>query len=128
MFHDMLNLWQIQLSQENELHLVHLYPCLVQRFIFLLTKTRTIRKYIAGLEDPNSLFTDCSEFKKLFSQEHNASYLEEEVRGKLVMTLPNDLSLNISEILTNCYRICGCLLYTSPSPRDQRGSRMPSSA
>ena len=25
-------------------------------------------------------------------------------------------------------RIRGCLLYTSPSPRDQRGSRMPSSA
>ena len=24
--------------------------------------------------------------------------------------------------------IDGCLLYTSPSPRDQRGSRMPSSA
>ena len=26
------------------------------------------------------------------------------------------------------YAIYGCLLYTSPSPRDQRGSRMPSSA
>ena len=26
------------------------------------------------------------------------------------------------------YRVCPCLLYTSPSPRDQRGSRMPSSA
>ena len=25
-------------------------------------------------------------------------------------------------------RFCVCLLYTSPSPRDQRGSRMPSSA
>ena len=25
-------------------------------------------------------------------------------------------------------QIRGCLLYTSPSPRDQRGSRMPSSA
>ena len=25
-------------------------------------------------------------------------------------------------------RVCVCLLYTSPSPRDQRGSRMPSSA
>ena len=25
-------------------------------------------------------------------------------------------------------KIEGCLLYTSPSPRDQRGSRMPSSA
>ena len=30
----------------------------------------------------------------------------------------------------NCARChgLGCLLYTSPSPRDQRGSRMPSSA
>ena len=28
----------------------------------------------------------------------------------------------------NCGLYCGCLLYTSPSPRDQRGSRMPSSA
>ena len=27
-----------------------------------------------------------------------------------------------------CGCICNCLLYTSPSPRDQRGSRMPSSA
>ena len=26
------------------------------------------------------------------------------------------------------WEIKGCLLYTSPSPRDQRGSRMPSSA
>ena len=26
------------------------------------------------------------------------------------------------------YRDMACLLYTSPSPRDQRGSRMPSSA
>ena len=32
---------------------------------------------------------------------------------------------------TEAYRVTqafGCLLYTSPSPRDQRGSRMPSSA
>ena len=33
---------------------------------------------------------------------------------------------------TGCMRVargrCPCLLYTSPSPRDQRGSRMPSSA
>ena len=28
--------------------------------------------------------------------------------------------------ILNCNN--GCLLYTSPSPRDQRGSRMPSSA
>ena len=29
---------------------------------------------------------------------------------------------------TNSYKDTVCLLYTSPSPRDQRGSRMPSSA
>ena len=29
--------------------------------------------------------------------------------------------------LSPCH-MCSCLLYTSPSPRDQRGSRMPSSA
>ena len=29
---------------------------------------------------------------------------------------------------TPAFNITGCLLYTSPSPRDQRGSRMPSSA
>ena len=30
--------------------------------------------------------------------------------------------------ITNLRRQSSCLLYTSPSPRDQRGSRMPSSA
>ena len=30
--------------------------------------------------------------------------------------------------LARCGDLYGCLLYTSPSPRDQRGSRMPSSA
>ena len=32
---------------------------------------------------------------------------------------------NLSKFIDQLY---GCLLYTSPSPRDQRGSRMPSSA
>ena len=31
-------------------------------------------------------------------------------------------------IFDNAIRSSNCLLYTSPSPRDQRGSRMPSSA
>ena len=33
-----------------------------------------------------------------------------------------------ARILTLSQRMESCLLYTSPSPRDQRGSRMPSSA
>ena len=34
----------------------------------------------------------------------------------------------VAQAITNEVRMQGCLLYTSPSPRDQRGSRMPSSA
>ena len=36
-----------------------------------------------------------------------------------------DIKLND---IGNTNRVTTCLLYTSPSPRDQRGSRMPSSA
>ena len=32
------------------------------------------------------------------------------------------------EVTGGSAELDGCLLYTSPSPRDQRGSRMPSSA
>ena len=35
----------------------------------------------------------------------------------------------VVSVLTKPWNLTGtCLLYTSPSPRDQRGSRMPSSA
>ena len=37
---------------------------------------------------------------------------------------PKDMSAMIMEMAASWF----CLLYTSPSPRDQRGSRMPSSA
>ena len=45
--------------------------------------------------------------------------------GEVVITMDADLQDNPDEI-PELYHIC--LLYTSPSPRDQRGSRMPSSA
>ena len=35
---------------------------------------------------------------------------------------------NTITTLASQYLVAACLLYTSPSPRDQRGSRMPSSA
>ena len=59
----------------------------------------------------------------------------------LLASLPISLSIYLlsgaeetyaSEVLDECWEgqveIQICLLYTSPSPRDQRGSRMPSSA
>ena len=42
------------------------------------------------------------------------------------VTLSQDSSERIYEMVTSLFS--SCLLYTSPSPRDQRGSRMPSSA
>ena len=43
--------------------------------------------------------------------------------------LPDDGEVDIAvEYSTINYKDGLCLLYTSPSPRDQRGSRMPSSA
>ena len=38
------------------------------------------------------------------------------------------LAMNDDKIPPGKYAVSTCLLYTSPSPRDQRGSRMPSSA
>ena len=48
-----------------------------------------------------------------------------------VRYMPNGNAVaNISIATSDSWkdRNTGCLLYTSPSPRDQRGSRMPSSA
>ena len=39
-----------------------------------------------------------------------------------------DEQAEVMNFISNSYSLKPCLLYTSPSPRDQRGSRMPSSA
>ena len=52
------------------------------------------------------------------------STLTEFVWGKATGNLNEFSTLLVSDLLSKY----GCLLYTSPSPRDQRGSRMPSSA
>ena len=47
--------------------------------------------------------------------------------GYGLMELPDQISIYRLPLCAMCEDIT-CLLYTSPSPRDQRGSRMPSSA
>ena len=74
-------------------------------------KVSTVQQFV--VKDPD----DESESKKAYMPvPYNMSF------ELAIMTKLNDDALQIVE------QILPCLLYTSPSPRDQRGSRMPSSA
>ena len=56
------------------------------------------------------------------------SKILQSLESKLNSTHDDFLPMRLIEKLINSERPFFCLLYTSPSPRDQRGSRMPSSA
>ena len=89
---------------------------------------------VAGEENPGDLFTKASlteqricslvdilgcEFRG--GRAESAPALREEGGTKTFTLIHKDLKPHNT-------MVTGCLLYTSPSPRDQRGSRMPSSA
>ena len=67
-----------------------------------------------------------------------ADFYKVEINNKILQTVWNWLHDKNHEVKGLVYEVDGnivglahyrsCLLYTSPSPRDQRGSRMPSSA
>ena len=80
--------------------------------------------------DPYSLAMSPTEVISKISDKTRAVFLTH-AQGfdGLTDELINELSLkNIPLIEDVCESHWDCLLYTSPSPRDQRGSRMPSSA
>ena len=54
--------------------------------------------------------------------------LAEQLAADYRVIMPDVPGRGQSEYLANPLLYNNCLLYTSPSPRDQRGSRMPSSA
>ena len=90
------------------------------------TETADLRQWLVvkGLLDPDQpLSLGNSPWSKRFSDE-----LEQEAERLIARAeaeCPGDTDrLDLTQLAT--YSLC--LLYTSPSPRDQRGSRMPSSA
>ena len=67
-------------------------------------------------------FAEMDEMKRyISSQVEEATAAAVENSGKMLL----DVSINNPYVIVP---VSSCLLYTSPSPRDQRGSRMPSSA
>ena len=61
-------------------------------------------------------------YQCLLFRSNNVVNYDERARNPLLETKIEVAKASIQDLITHC------LLYTSPSPRDQRGSRMPSSA
>ena len=74
----------------------------------------------------------CTALSGLLNQEDENNVLQEvnhDERVGEVAGLPEPIAPDSDdEELEYSEQVNSCLLYTSPSPRDQRGSRMPSSA
>ena len=101
----------------------------------------TARGFVADLssmQDVRRLGNEIAEaYDRIDGLLNNAGTFSGDYTGKRVVTEEgNEYSLAVNvlapflltSLLLDRVRASGCLLYTSPSPRDQRGSRMPSSA
>ena len=95
------------------------------------TRTRDINFY--AVEQPlntNGIFVEDIHISLAYSINREITQMELAMAPYTERFYPNDLDVvvaNCSDEDPNKWYII-CLLYTSPSPRDQRGSRMPSSA
>ena len=71
---------------------------------------------------------DIPAFTRYASGDNRLTYVGAYVSGVLKNKEENHHLNGGIRYTQTSYRLSYCLLYTSPSPRDQRGSRMPSSA
>ena len=69
-----------------------------------------------------------SNIKHEFDTQPNKTFLDPEDFSDSVRGLPDDFDDRSGDYVNGQWRALGCLLYTSPSPRDLSTSRMPSSA
>ena len=63
-----------------------------------------------------------------FSESQIVAILKQQEAGVKVADICREHGISNATFYKWRSKYGGCLLYTSPSPRDQRGSRMPSSA
>ena len=83
-------------------------------------------KYGIIQEDTILKFYGSVEVDDYRSRETNSTMYR--MRVKNINAVESDLVDSKKDLLIICDTVSGCLLYTSPSPRDPKISRMPSSA
>ena len=96
----------------------------------VIAETGAIAEYLLAKHDPDHKLhprSNSADFSRYLEWVHSA---EGAVFLPGLMTFYlNNAGLGESELAKRMApEVMNCLLYTSPSPRDQRGSRMPSSA
>ena len=58
----------------------------------------------------------------------SCGYIYDPLEGNKKLNIPKNTPFSELDGNTFACPVCSCLLYTSPSPRDEQSSRMPSSA
>ena len=94
------------------------------------TDIKQLAQYITqGMGDQVRLEAGFGQLTEYMAGEENVSG-EQKCIAVALNGLANldDAAIELYAVAAKNTRVTDCLLYTSPSPRDQRGSRMPSSA
>ena len=105
----------------------------------LVTRIGAVALKLTGLSPDIARFQARSAFTGVgFTTTESESLVNHPVRRRILMLLMFWGNIGIAAVIASTIAsfadtnvplaFRGCLLYTSPSPRDQRGSRMPSSA
>ena len=103
--HSPLFLWQeLNIVKEQKIFTISRNP--FTRFVSYCSQLKSL----AGLLVPEMSLTE---------------FIHSEYLDKTLQFLPKNITYNYNQV---DYLVNSCLLYTSPSPRDKRQSRMPSSA
>ena len=92
------------------------------------TENSVVSAIVTGSGNKVRKLADFHKVPHVFGYEQYAEMLIEDICDAVYVALPNSLHAEYTIQAAKACKHILCLLYTSPSPRDQRGSRMPSSA
>ena len=116
----------------------HVNPKQGARIVEVGTMTGALAKYIVRTFKPAELVVMDVDSWAIGQCHGRTTAVAREVKANTtVRCIKGDSKANLQALEDNAFDLIyidgahdykGCLLYTSPSPRDQRGSRMPSSA